>query len=101
MRNTITTVLISSFVALGSFAAYANHHEGNETEKHEISADTDNDGKVSYEEFKNARMKYMDEHFKRRDTNGDGYIDADERQAARDRMKSRHHHKERCDRAPQ
>ncbi|MFV1921768.1 MAG: EF-hand domain-containing protein [Methylotenera sp.] len=98
MKNTISTILILSIMVLGVLTAYANHHEGGETEKHEMSADTDNDGKVSYEEFKNARMKYMDEHFKRRDTNGDGYIDADEKKAARAKMKARHHDKEHCDR---
>jgi Ca2+-binding EF-hand superfamily protein len=98
MKKTITTFLISSALALGTFAAYANHHEGKESEKHEISADTDNDGKVSYEEFKNARMKHMEEHFKRRDTNGDGYIDADERKAARADMKAKYHDKEHCER---
>ena len=64
-------------------------------------ADIDNDGKVSYEEFKNARMKHMEEHFKRRDTNGDGYIDADERQAARAQMKAKYHDKENCERKHQ
>ena len=101
MKKTITTLLISSALALGTFAAYANHHEGKESEKHEISADTDNDGKVSYEEFKNARMKHMEEYFKRRDTNGDGYIDADERNAARAKMKAKYHDKEHCERKNQ
>lgn len=98
MKKTMTTFLISSVLALSTFAAYAEHHEGKESEKHEISADTDNDGKVSFEEFKNVRMKYMEEHFKRRDTNGDGYIDADERKAARANMKAKHHNKEHCER---
>ena len=35
MKKTIATFLISSALALGTFAAFANHHEGNETEKHE------------------------------------------------------------------
>ncbi|MGJ8621074.1 MAG: EF-hand domain-containing protein [Methylophilaceae bacterium] len=98
MKKSITTILISSVLALGAITAYANHHEAKETEKHEISADTDNDGKVSYEEFKNARMKHMDAHFKRRDLNGDGYIDAEESKAARAHMKARHHDKKHCQR---
>ena len=59
--------------------AYADNHKGSETEKHEIKADVNNDGKVSYEEFKNLRIKHMEPHFKRRDTNSDGFIDAEEK----------------------
>lgn len=69
----------------------ANHHEGGESEKKEMSADANNDGKVSFEEFKAARIKHMEEHFKRRDLNNDGFIDADEKKAARERRKAHHH----------
>lgn len=83
-------MVLSSALFFGTFAAYANHHKGAETEKHEMKADTNNDGKVSYEEFRGARMKHMEEHFKRRDVNGDGFIDAAEKKAARDRHKAHH-----------
>lgn len=92
----MSTLLLStvfSFGALSAVTAYANHHESGETEKHEMKADANGDGKVSYEEFKDARMKHMEEHFKRRDANGDGFIDADEKKAARQKHKA---HKKAC-----
>lgn len=52
-----------------------------------------NDGKVSYEEFKNLRIKHMDAHFKRRDTNSDGFIDAEEKKASRAHKKAKRHDK--------
>ncbi len=83
-------LVLSALLAFGVMVAHANHHEGNESEKQEISADANNDGKVSYEEFKKVRLMHMEEHFKRRDTNGDGFIDADEKKAARAHRKEMH-----------
>lgn len=79
MKKSMSHLLLSSMLALSAMAAFANHHEGAETETVEMKADLNNDGKVSYEEFKAAREKYMEEHFKRRDINGDGFIDAEEK----------------------
>ena len=90
MKKLLSYLLLSVF-AFGAVAVYADQHKGDETEKHEMKADVNNDGKVSYEEFKDARMKHMDEHFKRRDTNGDGFIDAEERKAARTHKKEKRH----------
>jgi EF hand domain-containing protein len=87
MKKTISFLILSSAMAFGAVTAYANHHEGVETEAKEMKVDVNNDGKVSYEEFKAAREKHMEEHFKRRDINGDGYIDEAEKKAARDGMK--------------
>lgn len=92
MKKSMSYLLFSTILAFGAVAAHANHHEGVETEAMEMKADINNDGKVSYEEFKAAREKHMEEHFKRRDTNGDGFIDATEKKAAREGMKK--HHKE-------
>jgi uncharacterized protein HemX len=90
MKKSMTYLLLSAALALGAVTAYANHHEGGETEKSEMNADANNDGKVSYEEFKNARDKHMEEHFKRRDLNSDGYIDQAEKKAARESGKEHH-----------
>lgn len=90
MKKSMTNLLFSVALALGAVTAYANHHEGGETEKNEMKADVNNDGKVSYEEFKSAREKHMEEHFKRRDVNGDGFIDDAERKAAREKIKEHH-----------
>jgi len=91
MYKSMSYLLLSTVLALGTVAAYANHHEGEESKVNEMKADVNNDGKVSYEEFKAAREKHMEQHFKRMDTNGDGFIDAAEKQAARDNMKKHHH----------
>lgn len=90
MKKSISYLLLSALLAFGAVNAYANHHESGETEKNEINADVNNDGKVSYEEFKAAREKHMEEHFKRRDINGDGFIDQDEKKAAREQWKEQH-----------
>jgi len=90
MKKSIFYVLLSSVLALGAATAYADHHKCKETEKHEMKADVNNDGKVSYEEFKAARLKHMEEHFKRRDVNGDGFIDEGEKKAARENRKEHH-----------
>ena len=98
------TFLVSLF-AVSIFArtlSYADHHEGKqEHEKHEMEADVNADGKVSYDEFKGAREQNMQEHFNRRDTNKDGFIDQAEKDAAKQNWK-KHHGKmkdgEKCDR---
>lgn len=92
VKKLISYVLVSLLLAFGSATVYANHHEAGEREKTEMKADVNNDGKVSYEEFKAAREKHMEEHFKRRDLNGDGFIDEAEKKAAREKWKE--HHKE-------
>lgn len=89
-------VVLSIVLALFGQQAVADHGAGckhkqvmHESEQREMEADTNGDGKVSYEEFKAARMARMEEHFKRRDKNGDGFIDADEKNAARTRAEKR------------
>jgi hypothetical protein len=90
MKKTLSYVLMVAALSFGSISAFADHHKMQETEIKEMTADTNNDGKVSYEEFKAAREKHMEEHFKRRDANGDGYIDQAERKAARENRKAHH-----------
>lgn len=53
-----------------------------------LKADTDGDGKLSFEEFKAARVRLIEEQFEHMDTNHDGFVDAQERQLAIERMKS-------------
>jgi Ca2+-binding EF-hand superfamily protein len=95
MKKTMSYLFLSSALVFSAVTAFANHHEGTETEAKEMKADANNDGKVSYEEFKAAREQHMEEHFKRRDTNGDGFIDANEQKAAREGMKE---HRKDCKR---
>ncbi len=93
MKKSIWFVLLSSALTFGVMNAHADNH--GESEKHEMKADANNDGKVSFDEFKAAREQRMEEHFKRRDTNADGYIDETEKKAAREK---RHEHRKECKR---
>jgi len=52
-------------------------------------ADTNHDGKVSYDEFKAFHETKLQEMFKKLDTNGDGFIDKDEARKARDSMREK------------
>lgn len=83
---------------LGMFAfgaAHAGHGEGCDKHGHDMkSADTNSDGKLSYDEFRTSHEKRMENHFKRMDANNDGFVDADEKQAMRDKMREmfkKHH----------
>lgn len=97
MKKSIWVLLFASVLSVGY--ASAEHHERVESEKHEIEADANGDGKVSFDEFKAVREQHMERHFKRRDKNNDGYIDAEERNAARSKWEGhRKHKKDRCDR---
>ena len=44
-----------------------------------MKADTNKDGKVSFDEYKSAHEKSLLERFKLKDTNKDGYIDLEEK----------------------
>jgi hypothetical protein len=94
MKSTLLLTLLSVSLACATINAYADHHEGKMSDdgKHEMNADANNDGKVSFDEFKAAREKNMEAHFKHVDTNNDGFIDDTEKKAAKANWKK--HHKE-------
>jgi Ca2+-binding EF-hand superfamily protein len=78
MRNKIAVLLVAClFVASPLSMA-----------KEKMKLDTDEDGKLSYEEYKASKEKAQERQFKKMDTNGDGYIDAAEKQAQKDKMKA-------------
>jgi uncharacterized membrane protein YebE (DUF533 family) len=77
-----------ALATLGLSNVYANPAESKtETQKsaHGWKSDANQDGKVSYEEFRAAGEKRMEKHFKRLDANGDGFIDQAEKQAVKDK----------------
>ena len=83
--------MLSSVLALGAVTAFANHGDGKGHGAMIKEADTNNDGKVTYDEFKVQHEKRMGEMFKKLDANADGAIDEAERTAAHEKM--REHHK--------
>lgn len=52
-------------------------------------ADTNHDGKISFDEFKAAHEKRMQEQFKHMDANGDGFVDKTEMEKGREQMRER------------
>jgi hypothetical protein len=99
MKNTLITLAIATGVAISTMSVYANHHEGAKHDhgKWETKADTNQDGKISFDEYKAARDQHMQERFKRKDTNNDGFIDEAERNAAKEKWRSHHQAmKEKC-----
>jgi len=82
MKNKLTVLLSNCSLAACLFVAAPIVFAAEKAK-----ADTDGDGKVSYEEYKASKEKNMERQFKKMDNNGDGYIDADEKQAQKDKMR--------------
>jgi Ca2+-binding EF-hand superfamily protein len=80
------TLFALAAVAVGSGIAFAQEG-GNRLADMIKRADSNNDGKISKEEFANARKAEVDEQFSRIDTNGDGFADESEMQAIAGRMR--------------
>lgn len=97
MKKTAIMTLLSTVLAFGGMSVYANHHEGGHAGKHEMNADANKDGKVSFDEFKAVRDSHMKAQFERKDSNKDGFIDETEKQAAKAKWKEhRANMKEKC-----
>lgn len=76
--------ITAAVAAFGIGSVYADE-PAETTKSHQTERswkiDADQDGKVSYDEFRAAQEKRMEHHFKRMDANGDGFIDQSEKQA--------------------
>lgn len=76
--------LITLAILLATANVYA---EPFDTDNDLMKADTNKDGKVSFEEFEAAHRAALIERFKSRDINNDGFIDLEEKQVAQEKKK--------------
>jgi EF hand domain-containing protein len=82
---------IAALVTLfGLFTVPYVHAEGDAAAKpaHKWKADTNQDGKISLDEYRAANEKRTESQFKRMDTNGDGFVDEAEKKAVGDKMRA-------------
>jgi len=78
-RSTALLALVTSFTALNQTSAQQGERPGPGRIADMLKqADTDNDGKISREEFIKMRTQESSTQFDRMDTNGDGFIDETE-----------------------
>lgn len=54
-----------------------------------MKADANNDGKVSFEEYKAAHEEKLKARFKRKDVNNDGFVDLEEKKIAKQKRKQK------------
>ncbi len=79
---------IRYWISLTILLAVTNvHAEFNDTDADVMKADSNKDGKVSFEEFEAAHRAALIERFKSRDINNDGFIDLEEKQVAKEKKK--------------
>lgn len=91
------TATIAAFGMANVYANEAGNEAGSHKSDHHLKSDVNQDGKVSYEEFRTVGEKRMERHFKHMDANSDGFIDQSEKQAIRDRWSEKRKIKgERC-----
>lgn len=87
--------LLSTVSVLAMFSIFNAHahdaHEGDRMHDGFAQADTNKDGKISYEEFRIAHEKRAEEMFKKMDANGDGFIDEAERKDFHEKMREKWH----------
>lgn len=85
-------MIAALLASIGLFSLASAYAEDNAVAKtgsaHKWSADTNNDGKISYDEYRAANEKRSERQFKRMDTNGDGFVDQTEKKAMGDKMRA-------------
>jgi len=86
-KNKIATVLAMLALLMAGQAVAEDTPSESPNTARELKADTNQDGKVSYEEFKASHEKRQEAQFKRMDSNGDGFIDEAERKQMHEKMR--------------
>jgi Ca2+-binding EF-hand superfamily protein len=79
LNKMITLIAATGMFLVGQ--AYAQEAPAASKAGHMMKADTDQDGKISRDEFRAAQEARGDKRFQRLDANNDGFIDKAERMA--------------------
>jgi len=85
MKFKLLAAIFSTLFVFNVTPAFAEHETSAE---HKTKSDTNNDGKISYDEYRAAKEQRTERQFKRMDVNGDGFIDASEQKVAKDKMRA-------------
>ncbi len=85
MINNKLAILLAAFLLLNVSQVFAEDSMPKREPK--VNADTNKDGKISYDEYRASKEKQTERQFKRMDTNGDGFVDESEKQATKDKMR--------------
>lgn len=75
-RGLLLAVLLPASVAMAAEAAAPA-----------LKGDLNQDGKLSYSEFRGAQEHKLQTRFKKLDSNGDGHVDDQEKQTAKDKLR--------------
>ena len=101
MKLKFALFLLLSSTAFNANMALADHHEGHDhgnNEKYKKSADTNKDGKLTYDEYKLHNENRYKKKFDNMDANKDGTLDKAELKTIHETGNSCEHHK--MDKAP-
>ena len=97
MKLKFVLPLLFSVSILSANVAFANHHEGGEghgnKEQYKSSADTNKDGKLTYDEYKLHNENRYNKKFDLMDGNKDGTLDETELKTMHEKGSSCDHHK--------
>ena len=85
MKNNKLAILFAAFLLVNVTQALAEDSVPKREPR--MNADTNKDGKISYDEYRASKDKQMERQFKRMDTSSDGFIDESEKQASKDKMR--------------
>jgi len=85
MKFKLLAAIFSTLFVFNVTPAFAEHDSSGE---HKTKVDTNNDGKISYDEYRASKEQRTERQFKRMDANGDGFIDVSEKQVAKDKMRA-------------
>ncbi len=87
MKQAVLMSLTALCLLVGS--VHADEHGEKDANNAFMKADANNDGRVSFDEYKAAHEARLKARFERRDINKDGFIDMDEKKVAKQKRKEK------------